>query len=91
MCIQGRQLHIGTERVSGFIGRLKDLPLFCLESTITAHVSRYVYIANVWVWVCVLGAEKDKHSKEKLFTLTDSEVFGTRTKRRKTRSGISLL
>lgn len=54
MYIQGRQLHTGTERrISRFIGRLKDLPLFCLENTITAHASRHVYIANVWVWVWV--------------------------------------
>lgn len=52
------------------------------------HVSRYVYFSNVHL--CVLQEEKDKHSKEKLFTLKDSVVFGTRIKRNKTQPGIGL-
>lgn len=54
----------------------------------TVHVSRYVYFANVPL--CVLWEERDKHSKEKLFTLKDSVVFCTQTKRRKTWPGIIL-
>lgn len=50
-----------------------------------------IYCKCVGVGVRVLGAEKDKHPKEKLFTVKDSIVFGTRSKGRKAQSGISLL
>lgn len=74
--------------VSSIISWLKGLPFVQFRENTAVHVSRYVYFSNVHL--CVLQEEKDKHSKEKLFTLKDSVVFGTRIKRNKTQPGIGL-